>query len=160
MTIEQFDYHDSGLLISESTITSIVSSLSTSPIGLLKNETRAFRKAVLQNLLNSGWVEKPGLSYTSKITITAFKDGTGLCFQTGNVSRIYADLLKLQTLWVSEKITSGIIIVPLLETSHILGVNIASYERLVNELPIFSKVITMPLLVIGFGISGGKENGR
>ena len=73
-----------------------------------------------------------------------------MCFQTDNVGRIYADLLKLQTLYTKGNIIAGIILVPQIKTAKELGSNMANYERLIRELPIFSQVITMPLVVIGF----------
>ena len=82
--------------------------------------------------------------------------GIGLCFQTGNVGRIYADLLKLQTLYTKGNITAGIILIPQNQTAKELGSNMANYERLIRELPIFSQVITMPIVVIGF--DGTEEN--
>ena len=47
-------------------------------------------------------------------------------------------------------IAAGIILVPQLKTAKELGYNMANYERLIRELPIFSQVITMPIVVIGF----------
>lgn len=79
-----------------------------------------------------------------------------MCFQTGNVGRIYADLLKLQTLYVKGNITAGIILIPQIKTAKALGANMANYERLIRELPIFSQVITMPIVVIGFDGTEGE----
>ena len=80
-----------------------------------------------------------------------------MCFQTGNVGRIYADLLKLQTLYTRGNITAGIILIPQIKTAKELGSNMASYERLIRELPIFSQVITMPIVVIGFDGTEGEQ---
>lgn len=63
---------------------------------------------------------------------------------------MYADLLKLQTLYVKGNITAGIILIPTDSTANELGSNMANYERHVRELPLFSQVITMPIVVIGF----------
>lgn len=158
MNFQTLNYHDAEILISQNVVSSVIDALKKSDIQISKKASRSLRAAILKDIFESGWSQKPGLSYKSKISITAFKDGVGLCFQTGNVSRIYADLLKLQTLWASEKITAGIVIVPVLSNAKALGSNIASFERLKNELTIFSRVITMPLLVIGFDGIGGKQN--
>ena len=80
-----------------------------------------------------------------------------MCFQTGNVGRIYADILKLQTLNTRGNITAGIILIPQIKTAKELGSNMANYERLIRELPIFSQVITMPIVVIGFDGTEGEQ---
>lgn len=67
-----------------------------------------------------------------------------------NVSRIYADLLKLQALYMRETIKAGIVILPTVKAARSFSGNVASLERLERELPIFSQVITMPVVVIGF----------
>jgi hypothetical protein len=41
-------------------------------------------------------------------------------------------------------------LIPTVVTAKELGYNMANYERLVRELPLFSQVITMPIVVIGF----------
>ena len=97
-----------------------------------------------------GWSGEYRLDSDSKITISSYMQGVGLCFQTGNAGRVYADLLKLQTLYVKGNITAGIILIPTALTAKELGSNMANYERLVRELPLFSQVITMPIVVIGF----------
>lgn len=117
---------------------------------LSKNTVTIIKKSVLERLEKEGWTGKYLIDTTSKITITSYRKGIGLCFQTGNVGRIYADLLKLQTLYIKGKITAGIILIPQMETAKELGSNMANYDRLIRELPIFSQVITMPIVVIGF----------
>lgn len=115
-----------------------------------KNTVSNIRNDALEKIYASGWNKKPILSSDSGISISGYREGVGLCFQTGNISRIYADLLKLQTLWVAGTIMVGVIVVPLKSNSILLGSNIVSYERLNNELKIFKRVITMPLCIIGF----------
>lgn len=101
-------------------------------------------------MIQNGWAGEYRLDSDSQITISSYLQGIGLCFQTGNVGRLYADLLKLQTLYVKGKIVAGIIMVPGLEMAKILGCNLANYDRLVRELPLFNQVITMPIVVVGF----------
>lgn len=108
------------------------------------------RKELITGLQIKGWSDKIYLDRKSKISITGEQDDIGLCIQTGNVSRVYADLLKLQTLFVQGEIKAGIIIVPTSECGKQYASNTASMERLMRELNIFNQVITMPLVVIGF----------
>ena len=73
-----------------------------------------------------------------------------MCLQTGNVGRIYADLLKLQTLYMKDNIQAGILLIPPQNAAVRLGQNLVNYERLTRELPIFNQVVTMPLVIVGF----------
>lgn len=123
---------------------------------LSKKSVASIKEAVKDRMEKDGWTGEYRLDTTSKITISSYLKGIGLCFQTGNVGRIYADLLKLQTLYTKGNITAGIILIPQNQTAKELGSNMANYERLIRELPIFSQVITMPIVVIGF--DGTEEN--
>ncbi len=123
---------------------------------LSKNSVASIKESIRERMEKEGWTGEYRLDATSKITISSYLKGIGLCFQTGNVGRIYADLLKLQTLYLKGNIIAGIILVPAIKTSKELGYNMANYERLIRELPIFSQVITMPLVIIGFDGTEGE----
>jgi len=107
------------------------------------------RKELTLLLSEIGWPNKVRIDAVSKISITSSKKGIGLCLQTGNIGRIYADLLKLQTIYLQNKILAGIIILPTRKAAKEMGQNLANYERLIGELQIFDSTITIPLLVIG-----------
>lgn len=109
-----------------------------------------FKKYLLPAINKKGWSDKYYLDRTSKITITSIKCGIGLCIQTGNMARMYADLLKLQALYSRTMINGGILIIPTALCGRSFGGNVASYERVIRELSIFDKVITLPLLIVGF----------
>lgn len=111
---------------------------------------RQFRGNIMVKLKRLGWSDQVTLDREVKITITSMRDNIGLCMQTGNWSRIYADLLKLQTLYVKGTIKGGIIIIPTINCGLTFGKNIASCERLERELQYFNQVITMPIAVLGF----------
>lgn len=109
-----------------------------------------FKKYLIPAIHKKGWSDEYYLDRTSKITITSIKEKTGLCIQTGNMARMYADLLKLQSLYSRGTITGGVLILATASCGKSFGGNVASYERVIRELAIFEKVITMPLLIIGF----------
>ena len=113
-------------------------------------EVSDFRKELLLKMKQRGWSDNVLLDKVSKISITGEKERCGLCLQTGNVSRIYADLLKLQTLFLQNKIKAGVIILPTVKCAKDYTSNAATYERLNRELNIFDQVITVPLVIIGF----------
>lgn len=105
------------------------------------------RDTVLRKLLAAGWSSEFPISSHSGMTITSTKNDVGLCFQTGNVARVYADLLKLQALYVDKVISAGIVVIPSHPSARVLGSNIAHADRLLRELEVFRKVIDLPLLV-------------
>lgn len=116
-----------------------------------RNCARELRRSVLGALTKDGWSDKVQIDRQRKLTITATHGRVGLCLQTGNMARFYADLLKLQALFLDESITGAFYLVPTGSCARIMGENIANYERLTAELTeIFCRVITVPMVVIGF----------
>ena len=129
-------------------VTQIIKGLDYS---LGKYEIRNFKNDLSIQLTIKGWSGKVSLSSKSNISITAMLKSIGLCTQTGNMARMYADLMKLQALYMDEKIKAAIFVIPTKACANSFGGNVANYERFINELTnIFSKVITVPMLVIGF----------
>jgi hypothetical protein len=106
------------------------------------------RKAIGTGLISRGWSDRVALSPQSDISITSVKDRIGLCLQLGNMARMYADLLKLQTLFVKDAIVAGILILPTADCAKTLGSNLANSGRFLNEMPIYAPVITAPLLIV------------
>lgn len=107
------------------------------------------RTTILNELQNNqGWSSVVKIQYQQGLTITSVKQNTGLCIQTGNMSRFYADLLKLQALFLKDKIDSAIFIIPTKKAASILGDNIAHSERLIRELRLFKHIITIPILIL------------
>ena|SRR5215831_15411884 len=112
--------------------------------------TQKIRRSILEPLHNDGWSDEVRVAPTSsKIDITSMKSEIGLCFQTGNMSRLYADILKLQTLFAEEKIKGSFCIVPKRAFAKSFGQNIVNFERFVKEINIFIKTITVPILIYG-----------
>lgn len=107
------------------------------------------RETVKRQIQLQGWSGETRVDKSNNITITSMKDDVGLCLQTGNVGRFYADMLKLQTLYLNGKIESGIIIIPTNNAAKLMGNNLANYERFIRELDLYKKIITIPILVIG-----------
>ncbi len=108
------------------------------------------KDSILGTLRNKhGWSDKVKISPDANISITSQKGEVGLCFQTGNMGRFYADLLKLEFLHKQGRIKAAFYILPDKALSKIWGENIANYERLKNEVAIFSEILLTPLLIIG-----------
>lgn len=105
------------------------------------------RDAFLAHLKSSGWSSEVAVSMDSDMTITSMKNNVGLCLQTGNMARMYADLIKLQTLYLDNAIKSAAIVVPSQPMAALLGDNIAQATRLGRELDIFRKAYHVPTLI-------------
>lgn len=109
------------------------------------------RDYVVGDLGRKGWPGEFQVEPPSKITIASLKNGVGLCVQTGgNMSRMYADLLKLQKLYMEDRIRAGAFILPTARAARDIGDNVANSGRLEAELAIFRKVIHMPIAVFSF----------
>lgn len=109
------------------------------------------RERIIGHLGCHGWPGEFQVAPPSKITIASLKNGIGLCVQTGgNMSRMYADLLKLQKLYMENRVKVGAFILPTSRAARDLGDNVANADRLQAELAIFRKVIHMPIAVFSF----------
>ncbi len=108
---------------------------------------RKLRDSFLGALKTFGWSSEYPVAIGSDITITSVKQGVGLCLQTGNMARMYADLIKLQTLYLDGAIKSAVIVLPSQPMAKLLGSNIAQAKRLERELEIFRKAYHVPTLI-------------
>lgn len=151
MRTQVFNYRSGQQIIPDIVRTSVITAIEENEYSIGRYDIRTFNKNLLDKLHAGGWSLSIPLSVYSKISITAVYEKIGLCIQTGNVARTYADMLKLQTLFTDEKISAGILVLPLKECADAFGKNVANYERFLRELTfVFSKVITVPLLIVGF----------
>ena len=147
----QFEYysHNKGYKIIPLNICTDIESALSACSPRKPYDTTKIRRSILEKLKDSGWSDEVKVDPSSKIEITSIKSEIGLCLQTGNMSRIYADALKLQTLYAEKNIRGAVYIVPVRTFAKKIGGNIANYERFIRELEIFSKTLTMPLIVFG-----------
>ncbi|TSA28974.1 MAG: restriction endonuclease [Verrucomicrobiaceae bacterium] len=129
----------------------IENAISRCNMALNKGAAPKIRDSLVESLGIDGWSGEVQIEPPSRITITSLKNGVGLCVQTGgNMSRMYADILKLQKLYMENRVTIGAFILPTGPAAKSLGDNVANADRLVSELSIFKKVIHMPIAVFSF----------
>lgn len=146
-----YNHRNGDRVIPSERITEVIDSLALTETVVARYAISTFRDAFLSEIKERGWSDEIDLDIRSNISITSEKLGTGLCLQTGNVSRTYADMLKLQALFIQGNISAGIIIVPTKDCAQNYCLsNSATYERLRRELEIFNQVITLPIVLIGF----------
>jgi hypothetical protein len=127
-------------------ITSAITAITAQPA---RGAGKRLRLAFLDNLKSSGWSSEVSVAEGSHMTITSIKNQVGLCLQTGNMGRMYADLMKLQTLYLNKAIKGAAIILPSNRIAKVLGSNIAEARRLQRELNIFKKAYDVPTMVFG-----------
>lgn len=151
MLIEEYLHQDCHRLIGTPLLDSLRATLKE--MEWSKRQTaKEFRSSLLVELAERGWSDRVRIDHRSNINITSIMDSTGLCVQTGNMSRFYADLLKLETLHRRKLIDSAIYIIPSKNWANEIGSNIANFDRFVEELEIFESTVTIPMVV--FGIAG------
>lgn len=108
-----------------------------------------FRKAICRSLNSKSWSLNAKVIAGSQITISAANNNCGIAVQTGNVARIYADLIKLCLMMKNKRIKTAFVLVPFKSLAKKWGSNTANFERVVQELKLFKKVINTPLVIIG-----------
>jgi hypothetical protein len=119
-------------------------------ISVGRKSTVNIRTHVRTQLENQGWSGEFKIDPEYDLTVFSMKDDLAFQVQTGNISRAPYDLLKLQFLYAAEKIEAAALAVPSSSAAGKMGSNIANFERIMNELSLFSRIITVPLLLISF----------
>jgi hypothetical protein len=118
-----------------------------------KNLNKSIERAVLD--LKSGWeirplVVQPGSnSPKTKIQSDFKRDRIQVEVQFGNMARWYTDVFKFQLAYSSDQIDVGILVVPTQKFANLIDENVASFERVMRELPWAKMSLTLPILVLG-----------
>jgi len=112
--------------------------------------TPNIREHVERKFISEGWALDVRLDSESQIKVFSQKNDLAFQLQTGNMSRAPYDLLKLEYLYKSGRIEAAAIGLPVQEAARSIGDNIASAERVIRELKLFDRVITVPILVVAF----------
>jgi hypothetical protein len=115
-----------------------------------KRCTPEIRTHVENELLKEGWALNVSLDKEHGLSVFSMLDDLAFQLQTGNMSRAPYDLLKLQYLFQSERIEAAALALPTREAAKAIGDNIANAERVIKELQLFDRVITVPILVVAF----------
>jgi hypothetical protein len=112
--------------------------------------TTAIRDHVKSELAAEGWPFDVRIDQSYDLTVFGVKDDLSFHLQTGNASRAPYDLLKLQHLYSVRRIEAAALALPTKQGAARIGSNIASFERVMNELRLFDRTITLPIFLIGF----------
>lgn len=112
--------------------------------------TTEIRQHVRDELEKGGWAINVRLTQESDLSVFAIHDDMAFHIQTGNMSRAPYDLLKLQYLYQTRRIEGCALAVPVKAAAEKIGSNIANAERIANELELFNRIITVPIMLIAF----------
>lgn len=149
MRIELFSHRDGDKIVDKKILDQLIKVLEVSNFKIKDGSGKELRKSILIQLKSFGWSDDFILDANSQICLTSYIDEHILCFQTGNMSRFYADLLKIQYVYKKKKAKAAIYIIPSKEAAKIIGSNIANFNRFTFELNLFKEIITIPTIVIG-----------
>lgn len=151
LQVEIVEHHSARTHISESLVGEIKVAIASLNVRPRRGNAGAVRSGIIRTLTHNGWsapVQVDSRS-DSRIEIASVKAQVGLSVQTGNVSRYYADLLKLETLHKRRSIVAGVLVVFTRSTALQFGSNLANLERVDRELRVFKDTINVPILLIG-----------
>jgi hypothetical protein len=112
--------------------------------------TGRIREHISSEFLAAGWGQDVKIDQALRLTVSAVREDLAFQLQTGNISRAPYDLLKLQHLFQTSRIEAAALALPTQGAARQLGSNLANAERVCNEISAFSRVITVPILVIAF----------
>jgi hypothetical protein len=119
-------------------------------IEIARKTSSVIRAHIRQQFDEEGWTSEVGIDQNFDLTVFSRKDDLAFQVQTGNISRAVYDLVKMQYLFNIKQIEAAALAVPSSSAATKLGSNIASFNRIMNELGLFSRVITVPVLLISF----------
>ena len=146
-----YDHHNASAEWSRRELDEWLTDIFAAPSITLKPHcTPEIRKQVTDAFLADGWALDVKIDEILNLTVFAMKADMAFQLQTGNMSRAPYDLLKLQYLFQCEKINFAAMALPTRDAARTIGDNIANAERLSNELKLFNRVITIPILLIAF----------
>jgi hypothetical protein len=142
-----FSHHSGNSVVPPHLKSEIEAAIHDAVVKVSRGGAAEIRDLITGNLKKMGWPGEVDVSSRSGITITSMKDSVGLCLQTGNVARIYADLIKLQAMFMDGAIKSAALIVPSQPLARLLGSNLVQAPRLQRELDVFKKAYQVPTIV-------------
>jgi len=126
------------------------------PIPDERNSPQNLRANWDRKFLADGWAKNPHLP-NSNLSISYMMDDVGVCVQLGNICRLYADLLKLETLYKLDRIKLGILVVPSDGYAESLGSNYTALSRSLRDVKTLESAISVPLLFISVDANRGQD---
>ena len=113
-------------------------------------QTSGIRDCLRTKLEEDGWAIDVRIDADSNLKVFARKTDLVFQLQTGNICRYAYDLLKFQHLYAKDEIEGAILAIPTKNAASDIGSNITNEDRVRNELSLFGRFITIPIIVISF----------
>jgi hypothetical protein len=149
--IENYNHEKGEDCIKEKGVYEWVTDIFQAPeVTIAKGCTTIVRNHVRSKVIERGWSDEIKVDPLFDVTVFSIGNNIGFQIQTGNITRAFYDLLKLEYLYKRGKIECSVLAVPSLSASKKIGQNIANFTRIMNELSLFKTVITHPLTLISF----------
>ena len=149
MTLEVYSHNAADTWVSQTLKDNLIDILKSIDFQIFEGCAEKLRKIILSQLKETGWSDDFKLDAHSQISLTSSNHDHALCLQTGNMSRFYADLLKLQFVYKNKGTRAAFYIIPSKEAAKKMGSNIAHFDRFVFEITLFKDIVTIPTLIIG-----------
>lgn len=145
------EHHNASIVWSKRDLFGWLTDIFSAPAIMIKPHcTPAIRNHLVSEFQKGGWANDVKVNQEIGIKVFALKEDLAFQLQTGNMSRAPYDLLKLQYLFQSGKIEGAALALPTRHCASKIGSNLANAERICKELIVFSRVITVPILIIAF----------
>jgi len=112
--------------------------------------TGRIREHLAAELVANGWAHNVRIDPHFDLTVTGRYRDLAFQVQTGNISRAIYDLMKFQYLYLQGKIEAAALAVPTKAAAVSIASNVANVERVWSEVQLYDRIITFPLLIIGF----------
>lgn len=125
------------------------------PIPSVDNSPQALRAFWNARFMADGWAKNYALP-NSNLTISYCAGEVGVCVQLGNISRLYADLLKLELLYKLGRIRLGVLVVPTDDYAVSLGSNYTSLSRASRDIKTLEQALGLPLLLMSVDADRGQ----
>lgn len=101
-------------------------------------------------LSTAGWALDFPVESPYSLNVTAKRRDLAFQIQTGNASRAAYDLVKLQHLYLARQIQAACLALPSPQAAVAMGSNLANSKRFSEEINLFSRQITVPLILVAF----------
>ncbi len=112
--------------------------------------TLNIRQHTKLELEKEGWAFNVRVDAAVELTVFSRRGELVIQLQTGNISRYAYDIIKIQHLYTKNEIEAAALAIPIKDAAKLMGSNIANAERIWNELQVFKRVITAPIMIVAF----------
>ncbi len=130
---------------------SILSAVNSPHVQIGRRMTRTIKSHISNQLLHEGWASRVKVSPNAALVLNLFRNSVIVQIQTGNIARVYYDLMKIQAMYDQDLVLCGALILPIASAARVMGSNMAQAERVANELKhVFNKQVQVPILIVGF----------